>query len=108
MSREEGKCYEEKGCEFLKKRGFEILERNFYSRFGEIDIIALKDSVLHFVEVKGSAKRNPVYAITPKKLQKINQTIRFYFCRNSVTFDYCVDALIICGNEITLLENITL
>ncbi|RDU69238.1 YraN family protein [Helicobacter cholecystus] len=108
MSREWGNYYEEKGCEFLKDNGFEIIERNFYSRFGEIDIIALKDKVLHFIEVKGSARRNPVYAITSKKLHKINQTIGFYFYQNDVRFDYCIDALIICGDEVTLLENITI
>ena len=108
MSREKGGIYEEKGCKFLEERGFAILERNFYSRFGEIDIIALKNKVLHFIEVKGSERGNPVYAITPKKLQKINKTILFYFCKNSAEFNYCIDALLICGDEITLLENITI
>ena len=36
----------------LKEKGFEIVERNFSTRFGEIDIIARKDGVLVFVEVK--------------------------------------------------------
>lgn len=56
MSKEKGKVYEERGCEYLRENGFEIIERNFFSRFGEIDIIALKDNVLHFIEVKGSEK----------------------------------------------------
>lgn len=30
---------EDKACKFLKKQGFEILKRNFHSKFGEIDII---------------------------------------------------------------------
>lgn len=107
MSRVEGKIYEDRGCEYLKSIGFEIVERNFYSRFGEIDIIAIKDHVLHFIEVKGSQKNNPIYAITPAKLRKINQTIGFYFCKNNLDFDYCIDALIVCADKITLLENIT-
>ncbi|MBI2326532.1 YraN family protein [Candidatus Collierbacteria bacterium] len=37
---------------FLAKKGFEIVERNFSTRFGEIDIIVRKDGVLVFVEVK--------------------------------------------------------
>lgn len=43
---------EDKACNFLKKQGFEILKRNFHSKFGEIDIIAKKDEILHFIEVK--------------------------------------------------------
>lgn len=43
---------EDKACKFLKKQGFEILKRNFHSKFGEIDIIAKKDEILHFIEVK--------------------------------------------------------
>ncbi|EAK0706386.1 YraN family protein, partial [Campylobacter coli] len=43
---------EDKACEFLKKQKFEILKRNFRSKFGEIDVIAKKDGILHFIEVK--------------------------------------------------------
>ncbi|HEC1788756.1 TPA: YraN family protein, partial [Campylobacter lari] len=49
-----GKKGEELACEFLKTQGFEILKRNFYSKFGEIDIIAKKDKILHFIEVKST------------------------------------------------------
>ena len=108
MSKEKGKVYEERGCEYLRENGFEIIERNFFSRFGEIDIIALKDNVLHFIEVKGSEKYYRIDSITPSKLKKINQTIRFYFCKNSLEFDYCIDALSVCGDEVSLIENITL
>ena len=47
-----GNIAEDRACEYLRSRGFRIIDRNVYNRFGEIDIIALKDSVLHFVEVK--------------------------------------------------------
>ena len=41
---------------FLMKHGFDILERNYYQKEGEIDIIALKNNVLHFVEVKSVSR----------------------------------------------------
>ena len=47
---------EDKACAFLKKQGFKILKRNFHSKFGEIDIIATKDEILHFIEVKFTQK----------------------------------------------------
>ena len=37
---------------YLKKKGYKIIERNFRKGYGEIDIIALKKNVLVFVEVK--------------------------------------------------------
>lgn len=37
---------------FLEKRGFKIIDRNWQTRWGEIDIIAQRDDHLHFVEVK--------------------------------------------------------
>lgn len=40
--REKGLKAEEEACGFLKTLGFEMVERNFFSQFGEIDIIALK------------------------------------------------------------------
>ncbi|VAW13469.1 hypothetical protein MNBD_BACTEROID05-323 [hydrothermal vent metagenome] len=47
-----GKIGEDIACKFLAKRGFTVLERNFWKKWGEIDIVVEKDKVLHFVEVK--------------------------------------------------------
>lgn len=108
MSREKGREYEKRACEFLINEGFEIIECNFYSRFGEIDIIAYKEGVLHFVEVKGSERYESIYAITPKKLQKIIHTIDFYLSKNSITSSYCIDAIAFKGEEVVYIPNITL
>ena len=43
-------------CHFLKKRGFEILDRNYSRKWGELDIVAKKDSIIHFVEVKSVSR----------------------------------------------------
>lgn len=108
MSREKGKQYEQRACDYLVQRGFEIIECNFYSRFGEIDIIAKKEKTLHFVEVKGGENFNPIYAITPKKIHKMIQTIRYYLALNHLDVDYCLDGIIICGQRIEWIENLTL
>lgn len=106
MSREIGAEAERKAREFLQKEGFEIVEQNLYSRFGEIDIIALRGEVLHFIEVKSGKNFNPIYAITPKKLEKIKKTIGFYLMQNAIDRDYCISAVCLQGEEITFLENI--
>lgn len=108
MSRAKGSEYEKRACEYLESLGFEIIEKNFYSRFGEIDIIAKKEGVIHFIEVKGSEKYESIYAITPKKLNKIIQTLRFYLSKNLITSPYCIDAIAFSGKNITYIPNITL
>jgi putative endonuclease len=105
LSREKGNIAEDKAVSFLKGLGFEIIERNYYSRFGEIDIIAKKESVLHFVEVK-SGMHDPIYQITPSKVSKILKTADIYMQKKCVEMDYCVDALIV-QEECELIENIT-
>ncbi|WP_420806126.1 YraN family protein [Helicobacter pametensis] len=99
--------HEEQACAFLIDRGFEIIERNFHSRFGEIDIIAMRDGVLHIVEVKGGRGFDPIYAITPKKIQKIIQTLQYYLMINRLEIPYCIDGISICDDEIEWIENMT-
>src|SRR3989338_3683782 len=47
-----GNIGEELACMFLVKQGFTIIERNYKKKWGEIDIMAKKDKILHFIEVK--------------------------------------------------------
>jgi len=47
-----GDIGEEMASMFLVKHGFEIVERNYSKKWGEIDIIARKNIKLHFIEVK--------------------------------------------------------
>jgi putative endonuclease len=109
MSRAKGDYAEEKGCEYLTSQGFTIIERNFYSRFGEIDIIAIKDEVLHFVEVKsGDDYELAVQNITPTKLSRLFKTGDVYLKKNALDVAYCYDALLVMPTEIEFLENITL
>ena len=109
MSRAKGNLAEDKACEFLLNNGFLIIERNFYSRFGEIDIIASKDEVLHFIEVKsGLDYESAVQNITPQKLSRLIKTGDVYMKKNKLDVDFMYDALIITPNNIEIVENITL
>lgn len=47
-----GDIGEELASMFLVKHGFEVIERNYRKKWGELDIIAAKDNLLHFIEVK--------------------------------------------------------
>ena len=79
-------------CKYLSKRGYGIVERNFTLPVGEIDIIALKEGVIHFIEVKSinvprvtSNRSNieqnlirPEENMHPKKLERLYRTIMSY------------------------------
>ncbi len=47
-----GNLGEDIACKFLVKHGFEIKDRNYRKKWGELDVVAKKDNILHFVEVK--------------------------------------------------------
>ncbi|MCD6433339.1 MAG: YraN family protein [Sulfurimonas sp.] len=109
MSRAKGNLAETKACEFLDENGFMIVERNFYSRFGEIDIIALKNEVLHFVEVKsGLDYESAIQNITPRKLSRIIRTSNVYMKKNSLDVLYMYDAIVVTPKKVWHVENITL
>ena len=108
-----GKNGEELACEYLKKKGYKILETNKrFSRYCEIDIIALDNSTLVFCEVK-TRKTNvcgsPLEAITKTKYQNIKKGIFFYLQENPNFKKFRIDAISIVLKpklEITHLKNI--
>ena len=109
MSIKAGWEAEDKACDYLRKNGFDIIDRNVHSRFGEIDVIALKDEVLHFVEVKSASDYSKaVQNITPTKLSRILRTVELYLQRHQLTLDYVVDAIAVTPDNVTMVENITL
>ncbi len=66
---------------FLKNKNFEILEKNYRWARGEIDIVARKNGVLVFVEVKTARSRNfgaPETWVTPRKQQQIGMVAERY------------------------------
>ena len=84
-----------------------VCETNFHSRFGEIDIIAKKDQVLHFIEVKYSKIYDPITRITPSKLNKIIKTIDYYMYKKNLDSDYQIDAVLVNDKLIEIVENIS-
>ncbi|MBL0707713.1 MAG: YraN family protein [Sulfurimonas sp.] len=108
MSRAKGDIAEDKACAFLYDKGFMIVERNFYSRFGEIDIIASREKVLHFIEVKsGLDYESAIQNITPSKLRKFIKTLHIYMAKNSLDVHFSVDAVVVTPNDIEFVQNIT-
>lgn len=112
-----GQSAEEVAANYLKKKGYEVLERNFRIRGGEIDIVAKDRNDLVFVEVKARWSHNyglPVESITSWKLKALYKTALFYIQKvkwgdkpyrfDVVSVDYVEDRR---NPKIELLKNIT-
>ena len=100
---------EDVACKYLQNRGFEVIERNFHSKFGEIDIVAKRGEILHFIEVKStSGDYEASYRLSPQKYEKILKTLNFYLLKNGLNNDFQVDLLCIYKNKTDFRENITL
>lgn len=83
-----GDLGEELVAQYMAYQGMDILERNFHSRLGEIDIIALDKDILVFTEVKTRTNRrygSALEAITEAKLKKILKTGQYYMLANDLT-----------------------
>lgn len=97
-NKEIGKYGENLAKKYLENLGYKILDMNYkYSRYGEIDIIALYKNELCFVEVK--TRRNnkfgtPMEAITKDKLIKIQLSAKNYIQEKKPKFEhYRIDAI---------------
>ena len=83
--RDQGARRERQAESFLRRRGLKALERNFHSRFGEIDLVMLHGPVLVFVEVRyrrSSRFGSGAETVTRAKQRRLVSTARHYLgCR---------------------------
>ncbi|NLY67637.1 MAG: YraN family protein [Tissierellia bacterium] len=80
-NRNKGIIGENLAVEHLVNKGYGILERNYRTKIGEIDIIAIKNNTLIFVEVKTRTSANfgfPYEAVNKRKFHKILKTSLVY------------------------------
>lgn len=80
-----GKIGEEEVCNYLLKNNYEILERNFFCKSGEIDIIAKEKEEYVFIEVKTRVSKKygrPADAVNANKQKHIINATRYYVYKN--------------------------
>lgn len=81
MNNVSGKIGEDCAADLLIGKGYQIVARNYHSRFGEIDIIAQNNSYLVFIEVKTRDENysvSPLEAVTVAKQKKLYKTALLY------------------------------
>ncbi len=97
-----GKRGEDIAVQFLKKEGFNIVDRNVHRKWGELDIIAQhrKTKRVHIIEVKtmsgsyASARMHPGENLTRHKLKKLERTCLLYIQEKHIT-NWQLDAVLV-------------
>lgn len=92
-----GRQAEALAASFLSQQGYDILQQNWRTRWCEIDIVASKDGVIHFVEVKyrkNARVGDGLTAITPKKVEQMKKAATMWAQVNSaITDDQCLSVI---------------
>jgi len=100
-----GREGEQAAIKFLKKNGYRIIEINFRTKAGEIDVIAEQEKILVFVEVKtrsGSRLGHPAEALTPHKQKKIASIASSFLAKHKIRDRECrFDVVSILGDPET-------
>lgn len=105
-----GREGEARAAQYLRRRGWTMLDANYRSRFGEIDLIARKRNTVAFVEVK--LRRDARFAaaaeaVTPRKQEKLRLTAQQWIAEHGDALDLRFDIIEIytASGELNHIEN---
>lgn len=135
IQQEIGTLGEDIAVKYLKNKGYSVIERNYWKKWGEIDVIAENNGILHFVEVKSVSRPSLVgqaYATNPdsvsrerlafdpqdhmnaEKMHRLRKVIESYISAKNLQSDWQVDLLLAYLDKTTktakvdFIQNITL
>ncbi len=80
-----GRQGEDQAVQFLIEKGFQIIERNYHSRFGEVDVVGVDKDVLVFIEVKtwpSFGLEQLEQGINTRKQKRIIETAKYFLSMN--------------------------
>ena len=84
MSTAKGQAGEERASRYLRRRGYKVVDRNVRAGRGELDIVALKDDLLVFIEVKSYQNREQgLLAVHEDKCDRLRSAASAYLGRHS-------------------------
>lgn len=103
-----GKKGEKQACAYLKRAGWKIVEKNYKNPFGEIDIIARKDDVYAFIEVKTRLSDifgMPSEAVGSARKRKYILGANYYFANKIIKHTVRFDIIEIFKGHLNHIEN---
>ena len=102
-----GRNAEAAAADYILSDGFKILAKNWRTRWCEIDVIAQKDKIIHFIEVKyriSDSHGSGFEYITPRKLNQIKFAARFWTAQNGWDGDYRIIAAEVSGQDYGIID----
>lgn len=106
-----GRLGEEIAVKFLKGKGLEIIQRNFWKPYGEIDIVSRENNITRFIEVKSvSYETNdhflyqnirPEENMHPQKIKKLKRVLEAYIISHETVGEWAVDLMCVYINQKT-------
>lgn len=102
LSEEHGRIGEEAATEWLRQHGYQICERNWRSGRYELDIVATRFDVIHFVEVKCRADNSflsPEQTLTPTKVRSLKRAVAAYLALHDVDLNPQIDLMAVTISE---------
>ncbi len=104
-----GETAENLAVSYLETLGYKIIDRNFRTKFGEIDIVAKDGNTLVILEVRSKSYGrfgNPEETINKLKIQKIIKTTQFYLLKKNPEYtEIRFDIISILHNNISHIKN---
>ena len=96
-------------ADYLRERGYAVMEQNWRTRYCEIDIVTTKGGTLYFVEVKARStarQGSGLDYITPKKLRQMSFAAELWVAAHSWDGPYQLSALAIDAGNVTFIDSV--
>jgi len=103
-----GRLGEDIASKFLQRNGYSIVERNYWRKWGEIDIVAKEESTIHFVEVKATrcnvfddfdplcdSAAHPEEHMHTHKQERLKRVLQTYLTEHSEITSWVFDVLLV-------------
>lgn len=122
-----GKLGEDIAVKYFKNKGYSVIERNYWQKWGEIDIVAEKDGIIHFVEIKSvsyvtsqngvsheNSSLGPEVHMNREKMKRLSRVIETYILDKDIESNWQIDLLLVHLDtntktaKVDLMENIDL
>lgn len=106
-SKEIGNYGEDEACKYLESNNYKIIDRNWRTKWCEIDIVCSKNNIIYFVEVKYRTRNlygDGLEAITSNKLKQMNFAAEMWVHSHKLVDDYSVAVVSVSPNGIDFVE----
>lgn len=85
-----GKYAELLACIYLSLKGYRIVERRYKTKIGEIDLIAIKNKTVIFIEIKARKNKNIDEVLLKQQMTRITKAASLFIIKNKKFYNYSI------------------